>query len=39
VAGLVLLLREAQKMISHTLVSSPVVSRVVAPRDRRRDRF
>jgi pSer/pThr/pTyr-binding forkhead associated (FHA) protein/uncharacterized protein involved in exopolysaccharide biosynthesis len=39
VAGLVLMLREAQKMISHTLVSPPQVSRVVAPRDRRRDRF
>jgi pSer/pThr/pTyr-binding forkhead associated (FHA) protein len=38
VAGLILALREAQKMISHTLISSPT-ARVVAPRDRRRDRF
>jgi len=39
VAGIVLMLREAQKMISNTLVSPPRVSRVIATRDRRRDRF
>lgn len=38
VAGIVILLREAQRMITQTLASPTLVSRITSPRDRLRDR-
>jgi pSer/pThr/pTyr-binding forkhead associated (FHA) protein/uncharacterized protein involved in exopolysaccharide biosynthesis len=38
-AALAIFLREAQQMISQTLVSSTLVSRVISPRDRSRDQY
>ena len=39
VAAIVILLREAQRMISQTLASPTLVSRITSTRDRFRDRF